>query len=60
MIEIEKKSFPVDSLLAAGYIVYLSDADENIRDKAIKEWKSMMKNTKFEFLKFMTTESAIL
>jgi hypothetical protein len=39
MIEIEKKSFPIDSLLAAGYIVYLSDADENIRDKAIKEWK---------------------
>lgn len=38
-IELEFKSFPMDSLLAACFTIYLSDADENIREKFLKEWK---------------------
>ncbi len=32
-IEKEFKLFPMDSLIAAGFTIYLSDADENIREK---------------------------
>jgi len=64
-IDTEFKGFPAESLLAAGVVTYLSDADENQRDKIIKQWrqafsKASNTGTAFDFLKFMTTESNIL
>ena len=38
----------------------MSDADENLREKNMKEWVHLTKNSNFDFFKFMTTESAIL
>lgn len=55
-IEKEFKSFPVESLLAAGFTIYLSENDENQREKALLEWKNMTKSTSFNYLKFLSTE----
>lgn len=59
-IEKEFKSFPVDSLLAAGFTIYLSEKDENQRDKALQEWRLMTKSTGFNYLKYLTTEGQML
>lgn len=56
-IEKEFKLFPIDSLIAAAFTTYLSDADENVREKISKEWKQQVRNVQFDYLKFMTTES---
>lgn len=59
-IELEFKKFPLDSLLSAAFVVYLADADENLREKNKNDWKQLIKNAKFDLLNFMTTESKIL
>lgn len=59
-IELEFKKFPLDSLLSAAFVVYLADACENVREKTKNDWKQLIKNIKFDFLNFMTTESKIL
>ena len=60
IIESQLKSLPMDSLLASGFMIYLSDADENVREREMKDWKGFMKSAGFEFLKFMSSESQIL
>ncbi|EGR28544.1 hypothetical protein IMG5_173090 [Ichthyophthirius multifiliis] len=59
-IEKEVKSFPIQSLLCAGFTIYLSEKDENQREQALHEWKQMTRAQNFNFLKFLTTESQIL
>ncbi|KAL4440929.1 hypothetical protein ABPG74_009342 [Tetrahymena malaccensis] len=59
-IEKEFKSFPVESLLAAGFTIYLSENDENQREKAIQEWKQMTKSQTFNYLKFLSSEGQML
>ena len=56
----EVKLFAVDSLLAAGFIVYLSHTDENLRGKYLSEWKKLLKSERFDFTKYMATESQLL
>jgi len=51
LLESQLKSLPYDSLLAAAFVVYLSDADEVIREETMKEWKSLMKATSFDYMK---------
>jgi len=50
-LESQLKSLPYDSLLAAAFVVYLSDADEVIREETMKEWKTLMKAASFDYMK---------
>lgn len=59
-IEAQVKSLPNDGLLAAGFITYLSEDDENGRERQLKDWKGLMKIPNFDFLRFMTSESQVL
>jgi hypothetical protein len=47
----------LNSLVAAAFIAYLSDKDEGIREKLVKEWRQITGLKNFSFLKFMITES---
>lgn len=47
----------MNSLLAAAFVAYLSDKDEGIREKLVKEWRQLTGLKTFNFLRFMTTES---
>lgn len=51
---------PYKSLLSAGYIIYTGKDDEKIRLKKLNEWKQMLKDSSFSFIKFMCTESQLL
>ena len=59
-IVLELKAFPVDSTLAAAFTVYLSGSDEKKRKSLLQEWKDLTKAMKFDYLKYMITESKIL
>lgn len=56
----KNKMLPINSLLAAAFTNYLSDKDENVREKALKEWVTLTKQQKYNYLKFMIQESKIL
>ncbi|CAD8135851.1 unnamed protein product [Paramecium octaurelia] len=60
LIAQELKQFPLDSLLSASYITYLSSQDENVRYKTLQEWIHLTKLQQYDFLKFMSNESQIL
>jgi dynein heavy chain 2 len=51
---------PYKSLLSAGYIIYTGKDDEKLRHQKITEWKQMVKDESFDFIKFMCTESQLL
>jgi len=59
-LEQQLKSLPYDSLLAAAFTIYLSDADEVIREDTMKEWKALTKINSFDYMKFVSTESQVL
>lgn len=59
-IDSQLKSLPFDGLLAAGFITYLSEGDENMREKELNDWKHIIKSQGFDFLRFMSTESQLL
>ena len=54
------QSLPFKSLLSAACIIYTGKDDEKQRLKKISEWKLMFKDSSFDFIKFMVTESQIL
>ena len=41
-------------------MVYLSNRDENERDRSVVEWRALTNHNSYNFTKFMTTESQIL
>lgn len=47
----------MNSLLASTFIAYLSDKDESIRERLVKEWRQLVGVKQFNFLKFMISES---
>jgi dynein heavy chain 2 len=51
---------PYKSLLSASYINYTGKDDERHREKKLIEWKQMIKDENFDFIKFMCTESQLL
>ena len=50
-LEQQLKSLPYDSLLAAAFTIYLSDADEVVREDTMKEWKTLTKIGSFDYMK---------
>ena len=52
-LDMQLKSLPYDSLFAAAFTIYLSDADEVIRENTMKEWKALAKSTSFDFMKVL-------
>ena len=59
-IESQVKSLPFDSLLASAFTIYMSDADEIMRETIMKEWMTAAKIGIFDYMKFVSTESMIL
>ena len=51
---------PKHSMLAAGFVTYLSSHPENVRESTIKNWKNSAGTPNFEFRKFMSSESEML
>jgi hypothetical protein len=47
-------------MLASAFTIYLSDTNETMRENKLREWKNILGNPSFNFIKFMSTESAIL
>lgn len=54
------KLLPYKSLLSAAYIIYTGKDDETQREKKLHEWKQMVRDESFSFIKFMCTESQLL
>eukprot|EP00048_Salpingoeca_helianthica_P012918 m.191084 g.191084 ORF g.191084 m.191084 type:complete len:4245 (+) comp15437_c5_seq48:84-12818(+) len=50
-------SLPLKALLAAGFITYLGDATEDVREATLQQWASHARLASFDFLSFMSTES---
>lgn len=48
------------SIVAAGFTTYLSQADENDREKQLQNWKHMVRSQDFDYLKYMSSESTML
>lgn len=51
---------PKYSILAASYIAYLSEHPEDVREKTLSSWKKQLDAPAFNFLKFVSSESALL
>ncbi|KAI8844037.1 dynein heavy chain and region D6 of dynein motor-domain-containing protein [Chytriomyces cf. hyalinus JEL632] len=56
-IKAQMESLPRNSLIAAGFIVYLSGSSEDIRQKFLNEWKNVSGVSEFDFRKVMCSES---
>jgi dynein heavy chain 2, cytosolic len=50
-------SLPLKSLLAAGFITYLGDATEDVREGTLQQWAAAAHLSSFDFLGFMSSES---
>ncbi|EPY36413.1 hypothetical protein STCU_00598 [Strigomonas culicis] len=59
-INSELDLLPRRCLLAAGFIVYLGQQPENIREQTLKEWKEKVKLKEFNFFTFLKEESVQL
>jgi hypothetical protein len=59
-IDEEFQLVPKYSVLTASYITYMSEHPENVRERFCQEWKNKMNIPSFNFLKFISNESALL
>lgn len=59
-IEVELEMVPKYSILTASYITYLSEHPEDVRERTLAEWKKQLDAPSFNFLKFVSSESALL
>lgn len=50
------KQLPVNSLLAAAFITYLSLAPEDLRQSLITEWQDLLDVNNFSFATFLGSE----
>jgi len=51
---------PRNSLLASGFVNYLSSENEEVRETTISKWKSGVKSANFSFSRFLSSESEML
>jgi dynein heavy chain 2 len=51
---------PIKSLLSGGYITYLGFENEKVREDKLTEWKQMVKQEEYSFVRFMCQESQLL
>ena len=54
------QQLPLDALLAAGFITYLGPFDEDTRSRKMEDWCGKCGREKFDFMRFMATESELL
>ena len=54
------EQIPRFSMLAAAFVTYLSAAPEDIRRRAMDQWKSMLNIKHFELKRFLSTEREML
>jgi dynein heavy chain 2 len=50
------KQLPVNALLAAAFITYLSSAPEDLRQSLITEWQDLLGINNFSFTTFLGSE----
>ena len=53
----ELERLPSKAILAAGFIVYLSQAPEDVRRKMLKDWMTKIEVNDFNLRKFLSSES---
>lgn len=51
---------PKYSLLTASYITYMSEHPEDLREHFLEEWKKKLSVPNYNFLRFLSNESALL
>jgi len=54
---LELKELPKRVLLAAGFVVYLSQAPEDLRQSCLTNWREALGVGQFEMRRFLCTES---
>jgi dynein heavy chain 2 len=59
-MEKDLEKIPHFSLLAAAFVTYLSAAPEDIRRRAMDQWKSMLGIRHFELKRFLSSEREML
>ncbi len=59
-MEKDLEKIPHFSLLAAAFVTYLSAAPEDIRRRAMDQWKSMLGIKNFELKRFLSSEREML
>lgn len=53
----ELKELPKKVLLAAGFVAYLSQAPEDVRQSLLTNWREALGISTFEMRRFLCTES---
>lgn len=56
-LEQELALVPIKSLLSSGYITYLGQANESVREQVLHEWCQALRVAEFNFRTFLSTES---
>ena len=59
-MEKDLEKIPHFSLLAAAFVTYLSAAPEDIRRRAMDQWRSMLGIKNFELKRFLSSEREML
>ena len=54
---VELRELPKRALLAAGFVAYLSQAPEDVRQSCMQNWREAMGIQAFELRRFLCTES---
>ena len=56
-LSVEIEALPSQTLLASAFVAYLAKCSEDTRKERLRTWQELVKIDKFDFRKFMTTET---
>jgi dynein heavy chain 2 len=56
----ELSLIPRNSMLSAGFVTYLCGSSEDVRERICKQWRASASSMRYEFKKFMSSESEML
>ena len=60
VMEEDLEKIPLFSLLAAAFLVYLSNAAEDVRKRRMEKWQVMLNISKFDLKRFLSSEREML
>ena len=59
-LELEKSLVPVRSLISSGYITYMGNQNETVRENTLREWANSMNLQDYNFRTFLSSETQML
>jgi len=56
-LELEKSLVPVRSLISSGYMTYMGNKNETVREITLREWANSMNVQDYNFRSFLSSET---